>query len=80
MVDTVQHFITAKRIPLIPASNQPHKDSKRREKRKSKDRFAKAAITNDGQKESAISIQATSNQEASLSSSGEQRKRIDIII
>lgn len=80
MVDTVQHSITATRIPLIPAFNQTHKESKRREKRRYKDRFAKDAITSSGQEESKIYSQTASNQESPSACSGAKKKRIDIIV
>jgi hypothetical protein len=80
MVDTVQHSITAKRIPLISANNQTHKESKRRDKRRFKDRLAKDAITSSGQEESIIYSQTASNQESSSACSGAKKKRIDIIV
>jgi hypothetical protein len=80
MVDTVQHPITTRQIPLIPASNQTHKDAKRQDKKRFAGRHAKDAASNSGQETIKDSVQPNPDKDSSTRSSGPERKKIDIVV
>jgi hypothetical protein len=80
MVDTVQHPITTTPIPLIPASNQTFRESKRQDKKRFGGRQAKDPVTKSGEESFKKTVQPILKEDSSTCSPIPERKKIDIIV
>ena len=80
MVDTVQHPMTTRHIPLIPASNQMRSESRHRDKKKFAGRHGQDSVTNSGDEEIKPPAPLGSEESSGAWNSDPKRKKIDIIV